>query len=200
MPNLPIWMRSDQHLGKEGCMRDNPRGWIERARWISRFEEEEDRLALLMQAPEIEEARSDRTWGDLAADYPTVALEDGELTYSENRDVTVRAIYLEAMVTNLMERNGAPEAAIQDLRLLLRAYRVRGADKRAAAQEALFADPTASNTEIASRSGLDGGQVSKDLKSGRLARPRYALEFGDLISKQQTCSSAPAGMAEHGTE
>ena len=106
------------------------------------------------------EARTVAEWKQYAEGYPRCPLTKAEAKRPSNPDVTIRSHYLCDLLVRLMELEGAPSAAIEDLKTILQVRKARSAPGRARAQAEISKDPSAPIREIARRANYDAGEIS----------------------------------------
>ncbi len=132
-------------------------------------------LHLLIQAAFYRDARTLDEWRAYAQSYPNVALTEAQTSYLDSPDVKVRSHYLRGALVKLLELIGAPAPMIADADSILGLKSPRAADARARVQASLIDNPEAGIRQLGRDNRYDPGQITKDLKSGKLIRPRSKI-------------------------
>ena len=144
---------------------------------------DKDYLQILISAAFPRDAANLNEWRGFLDSYPTQVLTAEQIETDQNPNVQVRAHYLRHALTRLMQLVKAPDVMISDLQSILDSHKPRAADLLAQAQEELCRTPRASAREIARKlpkretkfgqeKTRDHSEISSNLKSGRLVRPR----------------------------
>lgn len=141
------------------------------AKFKGSYADDPARLATLISAEAVDDARDAEEWKFIVETYPEIPLVAEKPTKFENEDIPIRAYYLDKALRRLLELAGAPEAMVSDLKLLMSHYTPKGAQKYAAAQKALIENPGLGVTKISKVSGLDRSTIHALLKKGILVRP-----------------------------
>lgn len=146
--------------------------------------DERAHLFQLLMATWYNDVHTLADWQEEIASYPVKSLKDmKDKPKSKRCAITARAHYLNMALTRLLGLVGAPQSVIADVDYILGLHMPRSAKIREQAQRALIDAPNASLREIAGRLPTridkygkerprDHGQVSKDIKSGRIVRPK----------------------------